>query len=238
MNVHKLLLPTAILVAFACLTTAVAGATVAGTTVAGPPPVLSTNRGCFTVGQPVVITGTGFAPARMFELSLAGGVDLGVSTTDASGDFTATIHPGGLGANHVQAVEILDATDGTSTSKAMITVTRTTGARVIVTGGSTVTTVRAQFQIWGFALVNGQPPVTSASTQLPVYLHYVSPHNALKKTFPLGNTGGQCGYLKTKSRRVFPFVPGPGSWTLQVDTSRSYSKHPAGPVARIDVRVT
>ena len=233
MHVRKLPLLAATFVAFSSLTTAVAGATGAV-----PPPVLTTDRGCYTVGQPVAITGIGFAPTRTFQLTLDG-IDLGTSTTNVLGGFTATIRPGGLGANRVQEIEGLTATDGTSTSKATITVTRKTGGRVIVTGGTTVTTLRAQFQVWGFAFVGGMPPASATtSTKLPVYVHYVSPRKTLRRTVAVGNTGGQCGYLRSTARRLFPFVPSAGSWTLQLDTSRSYSKHPAGVVTRIDVRVT
>jgi hypothetical protein len=36
---------------------------------------------------------------------------------------------------------------------------------------------------------------------------------------------------------VFPFAPTVGQWTIQVDTQRSYSRHPGGPVARIGVQI-
>jgi hypothetical protein len=42
---------------------------------------------------------------------------------------------------------------------------------------------------------------------------------------------------KTGSMKVFPFKPTFGYWTLQVDTERAYSRHPAGPVARILVGI-
>jgi len=231
-HVRKLLLPIAILLAPASLATVAAMAQPAGTA-----PILSTDRGCFLVGQSVAVTGTGFAPARMYELVLDG-VDLGISTTTGTGGFTDTIRPGGLGANKAQYVETLSATDGTNTSKTRFTVTRTTGARILPGRGTTATSFRAPFQVWGFALVNGLPPVVPpANTQLPVYVHYVGPHKRVRKTVALGHTAGQCGYLQTAARRVFPFAPGAGTWTLQVDTHIHYVKHPVGPVFRISVRV-
>lgn len=57
-------------------------------------------------------------------------------------------------------------------------------------------------------------------------------------TVKLGHTGGQCGYLLTRSRHVFPFDPSVGNWTLQLDTSPSYTRFPRGPVARIGVRLS
>jgi hypothetical protein len=68
-------------------------------------------------------------------------------------------------------------------------------------------------------------------------LHYVSPAKRARSTVALGQTGGQCGYLRTASIRVFPFSPSKGSWVLQIDTQRSYVARPAGAVARLGVRV-
>jgi hypothetical protein len=231
-DIPKLLFPTAILATTAI---AVAGVAAAASGAAGAAPALVTNRGCYLVGQPVDITGTGFAPQQMYQVAVDG-IDFGVSTTDANGNFTASLRPGGLGANIVQTAYTLTASDGISTSKTVFTVTRTAGARILVTAGRTPTTLRGRFQIWGFALSHGQPPPTYA-VQRPVYVHYVGPRHGLRTTVLLGATGGQCGYLRTSSRRVFPFAPAAGTWTLQLDTNSAYFKHPLGPVARITVNV-
>jgi hypothetical protein len=84
----------------------------------------------------------------------------------------------------------------------------------------------APFQVWDFG------------TGVKVYLHYVSPSGHVRKTVTLGTAGGQCGYLKTHKRKVFPFSPGKGRWTLQVDTKHAYASQPAGPVARIRVKIS
>jgi hypothetical protein len=215
-RVRKLLLPIAIMLAPAAVATAGARAT----------PILLTNQSCYLVGQPVGITGSGFAASRMYEVALDG-LDFGISTTNADGGFTASLSPGGLGANVVQAVDALVASDGTSQTRTTFTVTRTAGARILA-GSGAAASLRAPFQVWGFAL---------GGSQRPVYLHYVSPRGHLKVTVALGNTGGQCGYLRTKARRVFPFLPGHGTWTLQLDTHPGYSRHASGPVAKIVVRV-
>lgn len=225
MHVRKLLIPTAILLAPTTMTTGTASAT----------PILRTNQACYLVGQRIAITGSGFAASRMFEVAVDG-IDFGVSTTDPQGAFTASVIPGGLGANVVQEVHILSASDGTSLTRAAFTVTRTAGARILAATG-TAATLRAPFQVWGFGLDHGKP-TRLALGGTPAYVHYVSPRQRLQMTVPLGQTGGQCGYLRTARRRVFPFIPSPGSWTLQVDASRIYSGHPAGPVAKITVRVS
>jgi hypothetical protein len=225
MHARKVLLPTAILLAGPLLTVAVASAA----------PALRTDQACYLVRQRVGITGSGFAPARAYQVAVDG-LDFGIGTTDAGGGFTASLIPGGIGANIVQVVHHLTASDGTSTSKAVFTVTRATGARILA-GSGTVATFRARFQIWGFSILQIVPPPYSTFTPGQVYVHYVSPHKHLRTTVALGSVSGQCGYLKTAKQRVFPFIPTRGVWTLQLDSVRRYSSHPVGPVARIALRV-
>jgi hypothetical protein len=225
-HMSKILIPTAILFAPTAVTAAAASAT----------PILQTNQGCYLVRQRVAITGTGFAASRMYQVAVDG-VDLGLGTTDASGSFTASVIPGGLGANIVQEVHALSASDGTSQTRTPFTVTRTTGARILASTG-TAATLHAPFQVWGFALAHGQPPTAPGITRLPLYVHYIGPRKRLRSTVALGKTGGQCGYLRTSARRVFPFIPSRGKWTLQVDSAPTYSAHPVGPVARIILRVS
>jgi hypothetical protein len=187
---------------------------------------VSTSKGCYLVGQPVTLSGSGFGDARSYAVSVDG-VYFGESTTAARGGFRSSLRPGGLGAGAAQSVELLEATDGVQTGDTQFTVTRPAGARFVASGGSPGT-LRAPFEVWGFSL-NG--------TRRPVFLHYVSPAGSARDTVALGDTSGQCGYLRTPTRTVFPFTPSVGKWTFQIDTSRSYSVHPGGPVARISVSV-
>ena len=187
---------------------------------------IATNRGCYSVGQKVTLTGKGFAASRAYVVTLDG-VYFGLSGTDAAGAFSVTFGPGGLYANYPQLVDTLQVTDGNAMATTRFTITRPAGARFLATRGNP-RTLRAPFEVWGFS---------SSGARLPLYMHYVGPHGAYKKTVALGKSGGQCGYLRTKPLRVFPFVPSPGAWTFQIDTHRGYSRHPGGPVARIGVGV-
>jgi hypothetical protein len=189
-------------------------------------PAVHTDRGCYLVGQRVMIRGTGFAPGREFDVAIDG-FDFGQSNTDSAGAFSSSLVPGGIGAGQTQQVHRLDATDGTRTADATFTVTRRAGARLQASSGNPHT-LRAPFEVWGFALDGGRRTV---------YLHYVGPSGHARRTVPIGKTGGQCGHLRTRRRRVFPFSPSLGSWTLQLDTSPSYSRRPGGPVARIRVQI-
>jgi len=240
MHARKLLLLTTIAVAATPFTAAVARAA----------PILSASQSCYTVGESVGIAGLGFASIQAYEVDINSQF-FGISTTDALGSFSASLRPGGLRANVVQSIDTLTASDGMNTSKTTFTVTRAAGARILA-GTGKAATLRAPFQIWGFQhmpnpapLNTGPPlqyPVPVPSVPVPtrrrVYVHYLGPHKRLKMTIKLGRVGGQCGYLRTGPRRVFPFVPSRGTWTLQVDSKRHYVRHPAGPVTRIRVRVT
>ncbi len=187
---------------------------------------ISTDRGCYLVGQSVRLTGQGFAPYMGYVVTIDG-VYLGQRSTDGSGAFAVPVYPGGLPAGAAQHVEQLAVSDGTTTASFVFTLTRRAGARVLASGG-TARKLTAAFQIWGFSL-SGAP--------LPVYVHYVSPAGRVRATVALGNTSGQCGYLATRRRRLFPFSASKGRWTLQIDTSRAYARRPPSPVARIRVTI-
>lgn len=179
------------------------------------------------VGQTVAFHGSGFAPRRTYDVAVDG-IDFGVSTTNALGGFQNSFSPGGLGAGYTQLFEVLTVTDGTVSANAKFTVTRPAGARFLATRGNP-RTLRAPFEVWGFA-----PDGSHHS----VFVHYVSPSGRARTTVGLGVTRGQCGYLRTGGRRLFPFSPARGRWTLQVDTQRTYARSPSGPVARISVRIS
>jgi hypothetical protein len=189
-------------------------------------PTVHTNRSCYLVGQRVTISGAGFAPRRGFEVTIDG-VDFGQSETNAAGAFSGSLIPGGLHAGQAQQVDKLNATDGTSTANARFTVTRKAGGRLQASSGNPHT-LRAPFEVWGFALDGGRRTV---------YLHYLGPSGRPRRTVVIGRTGGQCGYLRTDRRRVFPFSPSLGRWTLQLDTRRRSSPTPGGPVARIRIQI-
>ncbi|MDQ6744637.1 MAG: hypothetical protein M3Z27_01240 [Actinomycetota bacterium] len=190
-------------------------------------PALRADRGCYLVGQRVHLTGARFAPQRQFDLTLDG-VDFGQSISDGVGGFKVTTVPGGLPAGVAQHVEHADASDGIIDASTGFTLTRPPGARFLATIGS-LQTLRAPFQVWGFS---------RSGARLPVYVHYVSPGRRVRDTVSLGNTSGQCGSLHTRTVALFPFAPGPGVWTLQIDTVSRYRPQPVGPVSRLRVRVS
>ncbi len=190
-------------------------------------PTLTAGRGCYLVKQPVRVRGRGFAPNRTYVLSVDG-VYFGQDTTAADGTLSpSAILPGGLPAGYAQAVDTVQASDGTSSATAEFTLTRPAGARFLATSGSG-TSVKAPIEVWGFSL---------SGKRVRLYIHYVAPGGRSRRTATLGRASGQCGYLRTSARRVFPFTPSRGTWTFQIDTRSRYSRHPQGPVHRIKVAV-
>jgi hypothetical protein len=78
-------------------------------------------------------------------------------------------------------------------------------------------TARVRFTAIGFGAGEKTMPV--------VYVHYVDPAGRLKQTISLGRGASPCGTIKRSPlRRLFPFVARKGTWTLQVDTRRSYRR--------------
>lgn len=182
---------------------------------------VETGKRCYAVGKPVTLTGSGFLPSSEYDVALDG-VDFGQSTTDASGGFRTSFQPGGLAAGQAQMVERVDASDGASDPSTTFTLTRPTGALFGAGKGSSAGR-RVPFQVWDFGRAH-------------VYLHYVHA-GAVARTVALGTTTGQCGYLRTAPRPLFPFTPGAGRWVLQFDSQRRYAAHPRGPVARLGVTI-
>jgi len=217
---------TARLVASGTLASALAAAALGASASAAQAPAISAGNGCYAVGQPVALSGSGFAGRREYVVSVDG-VYFGESRTRADGTFHTSLRPGGLGAGVAQQPEQLEVTDGTAAADTSFTLTRATGARFLATSGS-AGSLRAPFEIWD---------LSPSGTRRMAYLHYVNPSGGLRKTVALGTTSGQCGYLKTATRKVFPFAPYPGAWTFQIDTRKAYSRRPGGAVARIRVGV-
>jgi len=180
---------------------------------------IATTHKCYAVGQSVGLSGRGFLDSSEYDLSVDG-IDFGQSVTNASGRFSVSFGPGGLAAGQAQIVDRAIASDGRSSATTTFTVTRPTGALVGAGSGSSPHRT-VPFEVWEFG--------RGAS----IYVHWVGPNGVYVQTASLGNDGGQCGYLKTRPRELFPFNAVPGNWTLQFDTHRSYSKHPSGRYARV-----
>ena len=189
-------------------------------------PSVSTDRGCYLDGQGVQLTGSGFHPGRLYDVTVDS-VDFGQGTTTAGGELSFLLFLGSLSSRVVQSIDRLLVSDASSTASSTFTVTRGAGARLLNPAGKP-RTLRTAIEVWGFA----QDGVSK-----PVFLHYVAPSGTPRTTVMLGYTRGQCGRLVTRSLRLFPFVTAAGTWTLQIDTNAVYARRTTGPSARIRVRI-
>ncbi len=77
-----------------------------------------------------------------------------------------------------------------------------------------------RFAAYGFGVAT--PPGAPMPT---VYVHDVDPRGKLRRTISLGKGTTPCGTIaQTPLRRLFPFDPRRGRWTLQFDTNRTYRR--------------
>jgi hypothetical protein len=182
----------------------------------------SLDRACYPGddGADIVITGSGFAPNDQVQLMVAGGI-VGVASTDASGNVSTTFPvpkpPTGGKSKNDKGYEI-------SLVQGTTTVSATFRSALVMAdfspGDGNPLTLRVRFSVWGFGVATptGQP--------MPkVYMHYVDPRGKLKKTVMLGTGTAPCVTIaKTKLRKLFPFSPRKGNWTLQFDTNPLYHR--------------
>jgi hypothetical protein len=191
---------------------------------------ISTNRGCYVVGQTARLSGSGFAPSTSYTVSVDGVLfDQHLRHTDSQGSLSVKLLPGGLPAGAAQHTDKVTVDDGTG-NKASTSFTLTRSALALLTGlQKTSRGESGRFKAWGFS------PDGSARE---LYLHYVGPSGRVHRTVALGQTKGACGWLVSKRELFLPFSLSRGTWTLQVDTRRSYARHPDGPVSRIRVSLS
>jgi len=136
--------------------------------------------------------------------------------------------PGGLPAGAAQHRDRVTVDDGTgNTASTSFTLTRRALA-LLTDVRKTSKGETGRFKVWGFSL---------DGSARQVYLHYVGPSGHLHRTVTLGTTGGACGQLVSKRELFVPFSLSRGTWTLQVDTRRTYTRRPDGPSSRIRVKV-
>jgi hypothetical protein len=179
---------------------------------------LSMSKPCYPEhSRELTFTAHGFEPGAAYTLRIGGALAR-----------SGTVGPGGAvtgrglrvpAARGRQRAVRVTLSDGTTSASAVI-YTTPFDARLDFLGGLQVR-----------MLVNGFGP------QRAVFLHYVSPAGVAARTVGLGQTTGACGSLASPPQAIFPFVPGPGTWTLQVDVHRSYRARPPAPVVRIEVLV-
>jgi hypothetical protein len=212
---------------------ALAGALLACVAASAPAAAtLRTAQRCYAQSTPVRMTASGLVPQAPLTVALDGQPlkyrDGTLPTASDAGSFESSFAAPTLATGVPQLRHSLSVDDGTQRARTRFTVTRPPGASFAPAVGNPKT-LRARFSVWGFALDSGRDG--------PLWMHWVSPTGAVRSNAALGITRGDCGMLTTAPRRVFPFDPDTGRWTLAIDTHRRFSVQPNGPRAKISVTV-
>ena len=175
---------------------------------------LQTDAACYQETQEVVLKGSGYAPGSTVTVA-RDGTPLGTAQADSDGAFQRKFATPELPASHREDVHTLAATDALNSGT-----TRYRSTKVFADfspGSGDPTRLRVRFNIYGFGL---------ARPRAKVYLHYVRRSTGLvRRTIELGTARGTCGAIpRTKLRKLFPFTPQRGTWILQFDTVKRYTR--------------
>jgi hypothetical protein len=184
-------------------------------------PSLHVDHRCYTVGDPVHVTGSGFPQSSSVAFTLLG-KPYGAAVTDAKGRLLAE---NGIAPSIAQPFRQvrLRARSAGATATTRFSITRLTVAirPRRVESPTDVVTFRAR----GFA--RGRR----------LYLHYITPRGHALKPRRLGRTRQPCGTRTAKAPLIDSPDPRTGRWRLQFDTHRKYSSK-TRPRVRLAVRVS
>ncbi len=180
------------------------------------------DRACFADPQDredtIQLSGSGFTPNAAYQVTLDGQpLTGGNGSTDAAGNMSGRfVAPSLRTISRVARRHRfrLGVQEGANTPTTSFTVSRLFASFKPATGNPT--SLRVRFSLYGFSL--------QGDTRPPVYVHYVGPSGRVARTTRLGNATQACGFLRTRERRLFGFVPRRGAWRLQFDTRKRYAR--------------
>jgi hypothetical protein len=183
---------------------------------------VTVDRACFADPADrrdvVQLSGSGFAPDADYQVTLDGQpLTGGTGRTDAAGNLAGRFVAPGVGTVSRIARQHtfrLGVQQGPNRPETRFTVSRLFASFKPTAGDPAA--LRVRFSLYGFSLQGIATP--------PVYLHYVGPSGRVARTVRLGTAAQDCGFLRTGRRRLFGFTPRAGSWRLQFDTRRRYTR--------------
>jgi hypothetical protein len=169
-------------------------------------PALDASYPCYSSGESVLLSGSGFTPEGHVTLSVSG-QQLTTLDADADGGFTMRVQmPGALfGTTRMRFTATDRALPGLS-DDATVQIADTD---VVVTPEIGAPSELRRIRAWGFF---------GAAT---VYAHVKRRGAERARNIRLGAPRGACGRLDVQ-RHLFPDSPRPGAYTLQFDTLRRY----------------
>lgn len=187
---------------------------------------IQVDRACYLESDraKVTLSGSGFSPGGAYQVLLDGRV-LGGGTADETGLVTGTFAAPALPGARRERRYGLEVVEGANSARTAFSVSSFLADFAPARGDPRRLKVR--FSGFGFGLVQKDPlaPVAPA-----LFVHYVPPHRrGTVRTRRIARTSGPCGRLRATSlRRLFPFPPRTGLWTLQFDTNRRYRRGARG----------
>ena len=180
------------------------------------------DRSCYpgTGAVAVKLSGEGYAPGEAFTILINGGV-VSSGTVDGAGKIVQELNappPPERGKQAFDAGYKLEVRQG-----ATVAGTSFRTAQVFsdfTPGDGDPLKLRVRFSAFGFGMAT-----KPGAQQTQIYVHYVSPKGKATKTVSLGRGQGACGSIRRSARRkLFPFKPGNGNWSLQFDNQKRYVK--------------
>jgi hypothetical protein len=184
-------------------------------------PSLHVDHRCYTVGDPVHVSGSGFPQSSSVAFTLLG-KPYGSAVTDAKGRLLAEngLAPA-IGPRFRQVTLRAQSAGATATTRFSITrLTVAISPRRVESPTDTVT-----FRARGFP--RGRR----------LYLHYITPRGNVLKPRRLGRLSRPCGTRTARAPLIGTPDPSTGRWRLQFDTRRKYSSR-TRPRVRLVVRVS
>jgi hypothetical protein len=169
------------------------------------------------------VVGNGFTANAMVDLALDGQVERTIQA-DANGNLPPQVLQAPFQARRERAFS-LSATERGNPANAVTLTSNVTALSLGVQPRRARPSKRVTFRGRGF---------TNAD---PVYAHYLF-KGRLRKTVTLERrTGGPCGTFTSRRRQIPVKRPKTGTWTLQVDQQRRYSRAPRSVFIRVSIVV-
>ena len=173
-------------------------------------PVLRVDHGCYYQAQEVTAKGAGFKPGAAYRTALDG-AEIGTGTVASDGKIAGKFDAPDLDVASGERTFRLTISDGDNIAAARFRVSSFDADFAPKEGP--ISDLEVDFTVYGFG------PKRS------LYLHYIAPNGKRRATRRLGGTRGICGRFVTDNpRKLFQFEPRAGTWKLQFDTRRKWSK--------------
>ncbi|MCW2983384.1 MAG: hypothetical protein JWR63_954 [Conexibacter sp.] len=192
---------------------AVAAAVVAPAS-AGAAGTVTVDKPCYVEGEPIVVTGSAFGPNAQLTLgSSLGGQTLGSAISDPAGAFATRVPAPAPQSTSARAVDsstltVVNPLDSTQNASVPFQVANFTVDRGVSRNPKSTRT-------WYFS---GFP------TGSTIYGHFrFKGKTAANHRF--GTATGACGLLHARARGIPVSRLRTGTWTIQVDTAKTYRRH-------------